>query len=169
MAFHNPSEPNQNLGNRMGERSSVKQSQIGRVYDSGNEMKGILGSGTAWNLEQKDAYRHPRGEVPTKAELTDKIGGGRQQGFMNQSRANKSAEITGKIGGLASGGAQPREYDGRDQYGEPMVAGITKSTRYQGSRAPAPQQGGGNPLSWDMNESWQTSSSSTGAFYQRRG
>ena len=41
---HNTAIANQNLGNTLGSHSCVKQSKFFRMYESGNNMKGLLGT-----------------------------------------------------------------------------------------------------------------------------
>ena len=56
---HDVREANQNLGNSLGARSCVKQTKFFRMYESGNAVKGILGtSNLCWDTTQKQgAYQ----------------------------------------------------------------------------------------------------------------
>ena len=57
--LHNSSAGTQNQGNTLGDRSCVRQSKLYRKYESGNDVKGILGtSHLAWDTNQKEgAYQ----------------------------------------------------------------------------------------------------------------
>mmetsp|Transcript_19079 Transcript_19079/g.23422 ORF Transcript_19079/g.23422 Transcript_19079/m.23422 type:complete len:193 (-) Transcript_19079:219-797(-) len=49
-SYHNSAEPNQNLGNVLGSKPSVKISWAAKQQESGNAMKSLLGySGLAWS------------------------------------------------------------------------------------------------------------------------
>ena len=51
---HNPGG-SQNQGNSLGDRSSVRQSKLYRVHESGNVMKGLVGTPhLAWRVDQKE-------------------------------------------------------------------------------------------------------------------
>ena len=56
---HNPTAGTQNQGNSLGDRSSVRQSRLYRQYESGNDVKGLLGTGhLQWRLDQTEgAYK----------------------------------------------------------------------------------------------------------------
>ena len=41
---HDPSEASQNVGNVLGNKSACRQSKLFRMYESGNAVKGILGT-----------------------------------------------------------------------------------------------------------------------------
>lgn len=69
---HSLSAETQNQGNVLGDRSSVRQSKFFRQYESGNTMKGLLGSSNlAWNVNEKEgAYKGQavydfNGQAPT--------------------------------------------------------------------------------------------------------
>jgi len=54
-AFHDPTSGSQNVGNHIGTRSTVRQSKLFRMYESGNAAKEILGQGTLqWNVNSKE-------------------------------------------------------------------------------------------------------------------
>ncbi len=56
---HNPTAGTQNQGNSLGDRSCVRQSKLYRMYESGNDVKSILGtSHLCWDSNQKQgAYQ----------------------------------------------------------------------------------------------------------------
>ncbi len=56
---HDSSVASQNLGNTLGSRSCVRQSKLYRQYESGNDVKAILGtSHLCWRTDQKEgAYK----------------------------------------------------------------------------------------------------------------
>lgn len=60
-ARHDSSASTQNVGNVIGNRSSVRQSKLYRVHESGNIMKSILGKGSlSWDVNrQQGAYTGP--------------------------------------------------------------------------------------------------------------
>lgn len=169
--MHNPHEQNQNLGNRLGQRPCVGQNEFSRQQDSGNAMKGILGhEDLTWNTNARQgAFEggglRPVGAQSAVSELTAKVGGGRQNGFFDATRKSKMAEVSGKITGAENnnpiyGGGEnfAAGADLRQQQAPPQ-----KNTR--SGAAPPPR--GGNPLSWDESDQWQTTSSQNGAFYRR--
>jgi hypothetical protein len=52
---HNPNAGTQNQGNSLGDRSSVRQSKLYRQYESGNDVKAILGCAhLGWNPNEKE-------------------------------------------------------------------------------------------------------------------
>lgn len=52
---HNSSAMTQNQGNTLGDRSCVRQSKLYRMYESGNNVKSILGtSNLCWNTDVKE-------------------------------------------------------------------------------------------------------------------
>jgi len=52
---HNPSHASANTGNTLGDRSSVRQSKLYRQYESGNDVKGILGTANLqWKTDRKE-------------------------------------------------------------------------------------------------------------------
>lgn len=54
-AYHDPGSASQNVGNHIGTRSSVRQSKLFRMYESGNATKALLGQqGLQWNVEEKE-------------------------------------------------------------------------------------------------------------------
>jgi len=54
-AFHDPNSGSQNVGNHIGTRSTVRQSKLFRMYESGNAAKAILGQDTLqWNVNSKE-------------------------------------------------------------------------------------------------------------------
>lgn len=56
---HNPNAGTQNQGNALGDRSCVRQSKLYRKYESGNDVKSLLGtSNLCWDPSQKQgAYQ----------------------------------------------------------------------------------------------------------------
>jgi hypothetical protein len=60
-ARHDSSAATQNVGNFIGNRSSVRQSKLYRIHESGNSMKSILGKGSlSWDVNrQQGAYSGP--------------------------------------------------------------------------------------------------------------
>lgn len=60
-ATHNPSSKSQNEGNIIGTRSTIRQSRYFRMYESGNNMKSILGQDSlVWDVNNKQgAYSGP--------------------------------------------------------------------------------------------------------------
>lgn len=56
---HNPNAGTQNQGNSLGDRSCVRQSKLYRMYESGNDVKAILGTAhLSWDPNQKQgAYQ----------------------------------------------------------------------------------------------------------------
>jgi hypothetical protein len=56
---HNPNAGTQNQGNSLGDRACVRQSKLYRQYESGNDVKSILGSShLAWNADEtQGAYK----------------------------------------------------------------------------------------------------------------
>lgn len=56
---HNPTADTQNQGNSLGDRSCVRQSKLYRMYESGNDVKSILGTAhLCWDSNQKQgAYQ----------------------------------------------------------------------------------------------------------------
>ena len=52
---HDNSHASANTGNTLGDRSCVRQSKLYRMYESGNDVKGILGtSHLEWNTKEKE-------------------------------------------------------------------------------------------------------------------
>ena len=52
--YHDTSHASANTGNKLGDRSSVRQSKLYRMYESGNEVKDLLGTGhLQWNTSKK--------------------------------------------------------------------------------------------------------------------
>jgi len=60
-AYHDPTGASQNVGNHVGTRSSVRQSKLFRMYESGNATKALLGQeALQWNVAEKEgAYDGP--------------------------------------------------------------------------------------------------------------
>lgn len=58
-AYHDPRGASQNVGNHIGTRSSVRQSKLFRMYESGNATKALLGQQSLqWDVERKEgAYK----------------------------------------------------------------------------------------------------------------
>jgi hypothetical protein len=55
---HNPSAATQNQGNSIGDRSSVRQSRLYRVHESGNSMKSILGTAhLGWDTNAQEGIK----------------------------------------------------------------------------------------------------------------
>ena len=56
---HDARAGSQNLGNSLGDRSCVRQSRTFREYESGNTMKGLLGTpNLRWDVRHKQgAYK----------------------------------------------------------------------------------------------------------------
>jgi hypothetical protein len=52
--YHSPFAPGQNTGNSLGNRSCVRQSKLFRMYESGNDVKSLLGtSNLCWDTTKK--------------------------------------------------------------------------------------------------------------------
>ena len=52
--YHDPQAGTQNQGNSLGTRSCVRQSKLFRQYESGNDVKGLLGQGAIqWDVNRK--------------------------------------------------------------------------------------------------------------------
>merc|ERR1712216_963297 len=58
-AYHEAGSGSQNVGNHIGSHSSVRQSKLFRMYESGNATKAILGQqNLQWNVDSKEgAYQ----------------------------------------------------------------------------------------------------------------
>ena len=53
--YHDPGSSTQNQGNTLGNRACVRQSSLFRQYESGNSVKGLLGTGRLqWDTNQKE-------------------------------------------------------------------------------------------------------------------
>lgn len=60
-AYHDPNSASQNVGNHVGSRSTVRQSKLFRMYESGNAAKAILGQDSLqWNVNHKEGAYHGR-------------------------------------------------------------------------------------------------------------
>lgn len=60
-AYHDPNSASQNVGNHVGSRSTVRQSKLFRMYESGNAAKAILGQDSLqWNVNLKEGAYHGR-------------------------------------------------------------------------------------------------------------
>eukprot|EP00284_Hemiselmis_tepida_P016850 CAMPEP_0174930920 /NCGR_PEP_ID=MMETSP1355-20121228/31584_1 /TAXON_ID=464990 /ORGANISM="Hemiselmis tepida, Strain CCMP443" /LENGTH=104 /DNA_ID=CAMNT_0016177239 /DNA_START=55 /DNA_END=366 /DNA_ORIENTATION=+ len=59
--WHDSRAGGQNVGNHIGDRSSVRQSKLYRQYESGNQIKDLLGQGCLkWDENKKQgAYSGP--------------------------------------------------------------------------------------------------------------
>ena len=52
--YHDPQAGTQNQGNSLGTRSCVRQSKLFRQYESGNDVKGLLGQAAIqWDVNRK--------------------------------------------------------------------------------------------------------------------
>jgi hypothetical protein len=58
-AIHSSASSSQNVGNVIGTKSTIRQSKLFRIYESGNNVKGILGhNNLVWDIHKKQgAYR----------------------------------------------------------------------------------------------------------------
>ncbi len=72
-AIHDKSVSNQNMGNMIGTRSTIRQSKLFRQYESGNEIKSLLGQqNLIWNINQKEgAYSGPVYDHMTRRETRE--------------------------------------------------------------------------------------------------
>ena len=53
--YHDMSAGTQNQGNKLGDRSCIRQSRLYREYESGNNVKDLLGTGNLkWNPNKKE-------------------------------------------------------------------------------------------------------------------
>ena len=53
--YHDMSAGTQNQGNKLGDRSCIRQSRLYREYESGNNVKDLLGtSNLKWNPNKKE-------------------------------------------------------------------------------------------------------------------
>merc|ERR1712217_473505 len=53
-AYHDAAAASQNVGNHIGTRSSVRQSKLFRMYESGNATKALLGQqDLCWDVDKK--------------------------------------------------------------------------------------------------------------------
>lgn len=60
-AFHDVRSGSQNVGNHIGTKSTVRQSKLFRMYESGNATKAILGQqNLQWNVNEKEGAYNGR-------------------------------------------------------------------------------------------------------------
>jgi len=91
---HNSNAATQNQGNSLGDRACVRQSKLYRMYESGNDVKAILGSShLCWNPNEtqgaykgKKAYDH-MADPNTKPEWT-----GRKENYENGNYYSRGSE-----------------------------------------------------------------------------
>lgn len=127
---HNPTAGTQNQGNSLGDRSCVRQSKLYRMYESGNDVKAILGTGhLSWdpNVKQgaysgQKVYDHMQDSTyqATRAERNDQYGdAGRNPPAYN--RHNNENEYPPRNSqGYYSKQENPKSYDaygGNNDYG----------------------------------------------------
>eukprot|EP00971_Amphidinium_carterae_P341352 6480113-Amphidinium_carterae.1 len=66
---HDPNAPSQNVGNVLGIRPCVRQTELYRQHESGNAMKEIFGqSHLEWRSEVRASREHRSGLPPRPAE-----------------------------------------------------------------------------------------------------
>eukprot|EP00927_Polykrikos_kofoidii_P031752 TRINITY_DN2722_c1_g3_i1.p1 TRINITY_DN2722_c1_g3~~TRINITY_DN2722_c1_g3_i1.p1 ORF type:complete len:267 (-),score=23.51 TRINITY_DN2722_c1_g3_i1:271-1071(-) len=95
-AYHDPRSGSQNLGNHIGTRSSVRQSKLFRMYESGNATKALLGQdGLQWSLDKKEGAYVGR--------VYDAFDGdvGQRRNAVSESRRSTVGELVGRIPGNA--------------------------------------------------------------------
>lgn len=86
---HDPLANTQNQGNTLGDRSCVRQSKLYRKYESGNDVKSILGSDNlCWDTEKlQGAYKGQR--AYDHNQITENIGGSNNN---NNNNGNNSKQ-----------------------------------------------------------------------------
>lgn len=101
--YHDTSHASANTGNKLGDRSSVRQSKLYRMYESGNEVKDLLGTGhLQWNTSKKQGvynnhtlYDHndPYNEVSATAGLV----GLQEMNDRNERRTARNGQQYGNV------------------------------------------------------------------------
>lgn len=77
-AYHDPSSGSQNVGNHIGTRSSVRQSRLFRMYESGNATKALLGQQSLqWDVMEKEGAYQGRAFDPFSGQSCAGSGDGR--------------------------------------------------------------------------------------------
>lgn len=136
---HNSNAATQNQGNSIGDRSSVRQSRLYRVHESGNSMKGLLGTGhLSWDADQQEGAYAGRPVYDHMLQENRPLPNGRSNAFQRHraaeadSYSKSSWETTssgyGVNGTKAQGMAQPQQlqaqYQGQGQgYGQAQGQG----------------------------------------------
>lgn len=82
---HDTSHASANTGNALGDRSSVRQSKLYRMYESGNDVKDILGtSHLQWSTTQKQGVYEGHELYDHTNPYNEAVGSGRRRQFVSQ-------------------------------------------------------------------------------------
>jgi len=170
---HNPNASTQNQGNALGDRSSVRQSKLYRKYESGNDVKSLLGtSNLCWDPSQtQGAYNGQKAyDFDEHQNMLVGGGGGGQQRSHAPSGHNNNNDYgyapknypTGGGGGGGGGsdyGYAPKGYSN----GSSNEYSSGPSNHAKGRSSGGGGAGGAAPFAGDDATDYGTSNNSYGA------